>query len=446
MRSTARSIRATVGLVALMACGALAGCSDGPQLPRLSDLNPFAEKEVPLPGKRIPVALSENRAGLDVAAADRPIALPAPVANDTWSQPGGTASNTPGHVALNATVKQIWSASAGTGSTSYGRLTASPIVVDGRVITLDANAQVTAFSTSGATVWRVPLTPPGEKAYKGFGGGLAADGGRIFVGSGFGIVHALDSQSGKKLWEKNLGSPIRSSPTAVADRVVVVTTDGSAVALATADGSELWRHQGVAEKAAILTNASPAIENDVIVVPYPSGDLVALRTATGQPIWSESLARTRLASSLGSMTDVARPVISSGTVFAVGHSGRMVATSTRSGERLWSINVPGIQAPTVVGEMVYVVDTNGQLLAITRREGKVLWNAKLPNSGTWSGPVAAGGRLWLASNKGLIVGVEATAGKVESQHPIGDPTYIAPIVAGGRLYVLTDKARLIAFQ
>lgn len=446
MRSTSLPGRKIATIAAVVALGALAGCSDGPQLPRLTDLNPFAEKEIPLPGKRIPVALSENRAGLDVAPADRPIALPPPTANEAWSQPGGTASNTPGHLALNATIKQIWSASAGTGSSSYGRLTASPIVVDGRVITLDANALVTAFSSSGAVVWRAPLTPPNEKAYKGFGGGLAADGGRIFVGTGFGLVHALDAQSGKKLWEKNLASPIRASPTAVGDKVVVVTTDGVAVALATADGNELWRHQGVAEKAAILTNSSPAIDNDVTVVPYPSGDLVALRTSTGQPLWTESLARTRLASSLGSMTDVARPALSSGTVFAVGHSGRMVATSARTGERLWSINVPGIQAPNVVGDIVYVVDISGQLLAITRREGKVLWNAKLPNASTWSGPVVAGGRLWLASNKGLVVGVEATAGKVDSQHQIGDATYIAPIVAGGRLYVLTDTARLIAFQ
>lgn len=433
-------------IATVVAFGAIAGCSDGPQLPRLSDLNPFAEKEVPLPGKRIPVALSENRAGLDVAAADRPITLPPPAANESWAQPGGNVSNTPGHVALNTSVKQIWSASAGTGSSSYGRLTASPIVVDGRVITLDANALVTAFSPSGAVVWRAPLTPPNEKAYKGFGGGLAADGGRIFVGTGFGLVHALDAQSGKKLWEKNVGSPIRSSPTAASDKVVVLTTDGVVIALATGDGNELWRHQGVAEKAAILTNSSPAIDGDVTVVPYPSGDLVALRTGTGQPMWTESLARTRLASSLGSMTDVARPAISSGTVFAVGHSGRMVATSARTGERLWSLNVPGIQAPSVVGETVYVVDTSGQLMAITRREGKVLWSAKLPNAGTWSGPVAAGGRLWLASNKGLLVGVEATAGKIDGQHQIGDPTYIAPIVAGGRLYVMTDKARLIAFQ
>ena len=433
--------------VALAAALLAAGCSgDGPQIPRLSDLNPFAEKEVPLPGKRIPVSLTEGRAGLDVAPAERPIVLPPAQANDSWSQPGGTPYNVPGHVALGASVRQVWSADAGQGSSSYGKLTASPIVADGRIYTIDTKGRVTAFSPSGASVWRASVTPPNENDQKGYGGGLAADGGRIFAATGYGWVVALDAASGKKLWEKNLQSPIRSSPTAVGGRVFLVSADGVARALSAADGTELWTHQGLVEKAALLTNTSPAVASDVVIFPYPSGDVVALRIADGQPAWTESLARTRLASSLGSMTDAARPVVDGGAVFAVGHSGRMVATTARDGQRLWSLSVPGIQAPAVAGDTLFVVDTSGQLMAITRKDGKVLWTVRLPGTNTWSGPVLAGNRLWLASNKGQLVGADAATGKVDAQLNIGSPTYIAPIVAGGRLYVLTDAGKLIAFQ
>ncbi len=432
--------------VALLAALAASGCSGGPQIPRLSDLNPFAEKEVPLPGKRIPVALSEGRAGLDVAPADRPITLPPAQPVESWPQPGGPPTNAPGHVALGAALKQVWSADAGQGSTSTGKLTASPIVADGRIYTLDTKGRVTAFTSGGSLAWRIPLAPPGEKDHSGYGGGLAWDGGRIFAATGFGYVFALDAQSGKKLWEKNVASPVRSSPTVAGGRVYLVSSDGMARALSAADGAELWSHQGLVERAALLTNASPAVDGDVVVMPYPSGELVALRIADGQPAWSESLARTRLASSLGSMTDAARPAIDSGTVFAVGHSGRMVATTARTGERLWSLNVPGIQAPAVAGETVFVVDTAGHLMAISRREGKVLWTVKLPGASTWSGPVVAGNRLWLTSNKSQLVGVDATVGKVDVQLNIGAPGYIAPVAAGGRLYVLTDTARLLAFN
>jgi outer membrane protein assembly factor BamB len=100
----------------------------------------------------------------------------------------------------------------------------------------------------------------------------------------------------------------------------------------------------------------------------------------------------------------------------------------------------------VAGESIFVVDTAGQLIAVNRRDGKVLWTTKLAGSNTWSGPTLAGGMLWLASNQGALVGVDATTGRVASQQSIGSPVFIAPVVAQGRMYILTDNARLIALN
>ena len=433
---------------ALFGAVLLSGCEGAslPSLPKFQDINPFAEKEVPLPGKRISVIQQENVA-TDLAAANKPVALPPPRQNDAWSQPGGVANNSPGHLMLGGALKNAWSADAGTGSSFYGKLTASPIVYDGKVYTLDAAGTVTAFATGGgAAAWRASTTPQGEKDQEGFGGGLAADGGRVYAGTGFGQVVALDARSGKKLWEKTVGAPVRSSPTAVGERVFVLTTEGAVFCLSGADGSELWNFRGNAERASILSNASPAVEGEVVVVPFPSGDIVALRITDGKALWSDSLARTRTASSLTAMSDAARPAIDGGTVFAVGHAGRMIAVSYKTGERLWSLTVPSIQAPYVAGDSVFVVDTGGQLMAITRREGKIQWTARLPGSATWSGPVLAGNRLWLVSSKGQLVDVEAQTGKVVGTQDLGQPVYVGPVVAGSRMYVLTDKARLVALN
>jgi outer membrane protein assembly factor BamB len=440
----------------LSACGAvlasallLSACADtfaGMSLPSLPKLqNPFQDKEVPLTGKRIPVMQKE--ASSELAAADRPIFLPAQRQNVDWTQPGGTANNAPGHLALGQAVKNSWSADAGAGSSFFGKLTSSPIVYDNKVFTLDANGQVSAFSLSGgSTLWRVSTTPPNEKDREGFGGGLAADGGRIYAATGFGSVVALEPASGKKIWEKTVGAPVRSSPTAAGERVFVVTMEGETFCLSGSDGTELWQFRGMPERASILSNSSPAVEGDTAVFPYPTGDVVALRASTGQQIWSESLSRTRTGSSLSAMSDTARPSIDGGTVFAVGHGGRMVATSQRTGERLWSLSVPGIQTPWVAGDSVFVVDTGGQLMAVARREGRVQWSVKLPGSTTWSGPVLAGNRLWLTSSTGQLIGVDATTGRVDTNQDLGQPIFIAPVVAAGHMFVLTDKAKLFAFN
>src|SRR5262249_44858883 len=154
----------------------------------------------------------------------------------------------------------------GSGSSSRGKLTASPIIFDGKVFTLDAHGQVSAFAmSSGSAVWRVSTTPADEKDEKGFGGGLAGDNGRLYVATGFGGILALDPKTGKKLWEKNVSVPIRSSPTAVGDRVFAITLDGQCYALNGEDGKEIWTFRGEPQRASILSNASPAVENDVVV-------------------------------------------------------------------------------------------------------------------------------------------------------------------------------------
>lgn len=434
--------KASFGAASALLGLALFGCNG---LPRLQDLNPFAKKEVPLPGKRIPV-LRQEEITSDASAANRPVALPSPRANAAWSQPGGTASNAPGHLALGGTLKRAWSVDVGTGSSFYGKLTASPIVYDGRVFALDAAGHVTAVSASGGSVvWRTTTTPPNESDHEGFGGGLAADAGRVYAATGFGTVVALDAGSGKRLWEKSLGSPFRSSPTAAAARVFAVTKKGQVFCLSGSDGTELWNFTGVPERASILVNTSPAVDGDTVVVPFPSGDVVALDASSGQPIWQESLARSGAASPLGALSDAARPVLYKGVVYAVGHGGRMVATAQKNGERIWSISVASIQQPWVAGDSVFVVDTGGQLIAITRRDGKVRWTTKLPG-GTWSGPVLAGNRLWLASSKGEMVGVDPRNGRVATTLKLGTPVLIAPVVAGGRMFVLTDEATLLAFN
>ena len=92
----------------------LAGCAssdEGLSVAAIQDLNPFAEKQVPLPGKRVAVLPRDNKVG-ELASAERPIVLPQEHSNDSWSQPGGSANNAPGHLVAPAAMKTAWTANA----------------------------------------------------------------------------------------------------------------------------------------------------------------------------------------------------------------------------------------------------------------------------------------------------------------------------------------------
>jgi outer membrane protein assembly factor BamB len=440
----------------------LAGCESAglsaPSLPSMPSL--FADKPPEkLPGRRISVLRTGEKEGLAAPEVAVTVSLPPALANASWSQAGGTPSNAPGHLALGGSLKKVWSADAGEGSSKRTRITAIPIVYENKVFTLDAKGTVRAISAAnGGTVWSVSLVPADEKASSwnpfnssntaraGFGGGLAADGGKVFAASGFGTVVAFEPGSGKVLWTKKLTAPIRQAPSAADGRVFVVTSEAELFCLSAADGSELWTQRGLPESASLLSNSNPAVSGNLVFVPYPSGEVVALDVKTGASKWTETLAKSDLGSSSTAIGDAARPVADRDLVFAVSRGGSLIATSRDKGSKVWSRDIASSQTPYVAGDAIFVVDVTGKLVALGRKDGKIRWLTQLPDSGIWSGPVLAGGKLWLASSKGMFVAVDATNGSIANESDLGNPVTITPVVADGKMFVLTDSAQLIAMN
>ena len=435
----------SAGLAAAIAAS-LCACS-GPLSGLSSIRNPFAKKEEILPGERIAVITDPSVSDLNQGGPPKPVSLPPQQTNASWTEPGGTPSNNLGHLTLADQVQKVWSADAGTGSSSKGRLSAIPLVANGNVYTLDAGGTVSAFSSaSGGREWTASVTPDNESRKEGFGGGMALDAGRLYVTTGYGTVVGIDPSNGAIAWNKTIGEPVRSSPTASGGKVFFVSADNTLHALNGSDGTELWTARGLPQVATLLSNVSPAVSADVVVAPFPAGDVAAYDVSTGKPAWTDSLSRSDETTAAGILGDPARPVIDKGVVFAVSHGGKMIATSETNGERLWTRNIASTNMPWVAGDTVYVVDLGGKLWALSRTDGAIRWATDLPPGGRWSGPVLAGGRLWLVSGDGLLIAADARSGQVLSNLDLGKAVYVSPVVAGGRMYILTDNATLIALN
>lgn len=455
----------SVPFIAVLAAG-LGGCESmgfgDLAMPKVSSVTSvFDKKQEPLPGRRISVLKADERGTISGPEASGPIRLPPAMANASWSQPGGVPSNAPGHLAIGEALHTLWTADAGEGSSKRQRLTAVPIVYGNKIYTMDSEGTIRAISgQDGSRLWAVETVPSDQKAdfdflhpfnsnnlsRNGFGGGLAADGGKIYAATGFGTVLALDGGSGKVLWSKMLAIPIREAPTAARGRVFVVNAESELICLDGNDGSQLWMQKGLPESAAMLTNASPAVAGNLVFAPFTSGEITAVDIRTGQQKWTDSLTTRAINTSATAIGEAARPVVDRDAVFAMSRSGQLIATSRDRGRRLWTREIQGSQTPWVAGDAVFVVDVTGKLIALTRKDGKVRWVTALPGDGRWNGPVLAGNRLWLASSNGQLVAVDALSGNISTQTDLGSPVMITPVVAEGRLYVLTDKAKLIAMN
>jgi outer membrane protein assembly factor BamB len=428
-----------------------------------------------LRGERISVMSNEESLTPDDQIAKVPVVLPAPYRNSAWPNAGGYSANAMYHLEARGPLQQVWAQDSGKGSDDDSRLTAPPVVADGKIYALDSKAHIYAFdANAGTPLWHLNLAPQGESDFwhdatlgavgqdksidpkKGFGGGVAADSGKVFVTTGFGEVFALDPASGRILWKTSVGVPIVNAPVANGGRVFVSSQDNHFYAFAQADGHKLWDHQAITETAGILESTSAAVAGDFVIAPYTSGELYALNVQNGRPAWNDMLTASGQVTALSELDDIAgRPVVDRDMVFAISHSGLMVAINLNTGERVWSRDIGGIQTPWVAGDFLYVTTLDGQLLCLQRKDGRVKWIHQLQrfqdadsSSGriVWSGPVLVSDRLVLVSNAATAISVSPYTGELLGRVDIPAGTYIAPVVANDTLYLFTNEAQLVALR
>ncbi len=433
-------------LAGLAAAGLLIGC---------------APKEVILPGERVALREAVGAAPAEPSAPQgAKIALPAMQSNADWAQRGGNARHAAPHAALSAKPQLIWATAIGQGDSRKNRIAAAPVVAGGRVFTMDAGSTVSAVSTGGALLWQADLAAGFDRGGGSSGGGLAAEGGRLYVTTSYGEVVALDAGSGAVIWRQRVDSPAIGAP-AVADGVVYVSgRDGSAWAIEAANGKVQWQVFGAPAKAGYLGSAAPTVADRSVIFPSNAGDLMAvLRIGGGTKIWSASLAGKRLGRAYASVFDVTGDAaLVGGVLYAGTAAGRTVAIDAANGTTIWSADEGALGPVAVAGGSVFVVTDEAQLVRLDQASGKPVWAVDMPyyeptkkvvrRKAIYAhyGPVLAGGKLWVASSDGLLRGFSPVDGSLAVSVELPGGASAQPAVAGGTLYVVSENGQLLAFR
>jgi outer membrane protein assembly factor BamB len=415
-----------------------------------------SDKEI-LPGTRISVLALERELRPDLGAIDTVIRLPRPQDTETWPQAGGFSHHAMHHMVLSEVPQLRWSDNIGEGTGKRNRVLAEPVVADGKIFAMDAEATVTAFDAqTGRKLWDRETPPEDDNEGSFLGGGIGYDNGRIFVTGGFAQVLALDAKTGTEIWRANVESPIRSAPTINGGRVFVVTVENQVVALSAGTGRQLWTYSGASTATILMGAAAPAVDGGVVIAPFTNGELVALRVDNGSALWTETVVAVRRTEAAASLPIIsARPVIDRGRVYVVGHSGVIVAIDLRTGQRVWDAPVSGVYGPWIAGDFLYVITIDAEAVCIDVRTGRILWVTQLPQFENpedkegrivWAGPVVASDRAIVVGSNEQALSLSPYSGAVMGRLDLNSPATLPPVLANSTMYLLNDDGALAAYR
>ena len=443
-------MRSKAALVATALALTLTGCEGG--------LFGGDSKKTPTVGNRTPILSTiQNGASVDPALAGVSVVLPPAAPNQEWAQVGGSASKSYGHLALAANPSLVWTAQID-GSNERERLAAAPVVGGGMLYAQGTDGVVHAFDKdTGAQVWELAANNmEADMRPSAFGGGVSYDNGRVYATNGAGDAKALNAQTGEEIWNVRPAGPLRGSPTIAFGQIYVMSQDNQVIALNSQNGDLLWNESGASAQSGVFGVAAPAAGQGTVIAGYSSGELSAYRYENGRTLWADALARTNISTRVSSLTDIdAEPIIDSGRVYALGQGGRMAAYELVTGQRIWELNLAGISTPAIAGEWLFTLTDDARLLAIARSTGKVRWITQLQqfrnekkreNPIFWTGPVLAGGHLWVASSRGEVWRISVGEGSASLFAELKEAISQPPIVADNTLYLLDDSGKIHAWR
>lgn len=335
---------------------------------------------------------------------------------------------------------------------------ASPIVWDGRVLTVTAEPEtkervlLSLDCKTGGILWRRTVVKgPLEKIHEqnSYASGTpATDGRRVYMAFRVGddiVVGAHEFASGEQLWLVRAGTHtgewgFSNEPVLFKDKVIVdgdSKGDSFLIALGREDGKTHWRikrtNKGISYSAPLIREMSgrtqliqcgdrcvasfdPDTGRELWKVNGPSEEFVAT------PVYSEKTGLVYISSSWPKRV-----------IFAIRPDGRGDVTKTHI---VWqdTDGAPYVPSMIVAGDYLLTVNNSGTAFCYEAASGKVFWREKLGRH--HASPVLVNGLVFFINDDGQVNVIKP--GKVfelVARYELGEPCYASPAISDGRVFV-----------
>ncbi len=266
------------------------------------------------------------------------------------------------------------------------RFESKPVVYENNIYAVDVDGVLYSvnFST-GKVNWQVNVGGPLL-----FKSELAVSNGKIFLGTGYGIVEAYNLE-GKKLWENELDEAIYNSLIVVKNSLIIATDALKLYSLDSENGDKNWTAK-IDEKVITL---SPLVHKDIVYFGCYSGTFYAVSLNDGDIIWTFKSGGPIYSS----------PIVVDKSIYFGSEDGFVYSLNDEKGTLNWQFksSLPVKSSPVYAFKSI-VVANDRTVFSLNPTDGKVLWQTTF-ESRIKTSPTFAGDTVVMGLVNGDIVSV-----------------------------------------
>ncbi|WP_417539261.1 outer membrane protein assembly factor BamB [Marinobacter sp.] len=355
---------------------------------------------------------------------------------DTFEQPVPVPE-----VDTTVTFKTVWKMSVGDGHDD-DFLYLAPLNAGEVVYAASADGALVAVnSETGKLLWKRELE---DRIFAGVGGDLD----QLYLVTREADLIALSREDGRELWRKALPTEALAAPQSNGSLVVTQTTDGRVLAFNTTDGEIVWQYDGVVPALSLRAAAAPLVGGDVVIASFSNGKLMALAAESGQPLWQYEVGQPQGRTELERLVDIAgQPLVLDSAIMVSGYQGKLALVDIRTGQEIWSRKASSLQAPMIGGGNIYMSSANGDVVAYRGSDRREVW---LQEGLSWrqlTQPAVYDNYLVVGDYEGYLHVLSADDGRLVGQTRYDSDGLRVPLqrLANGNLMVFGNSGKLSVF-
>lgn len=344
-------------------------------------------------------------------------------------------------------VDKLWTVNLGKGEDRIG-VRQGPVVADGRVYAAAITGGVHAIDLqSGKKVWTYEPAKEKKKPKLRLSGGPGVGEGLVAIGTLDGQVIALDANDGSEKWRAKVPGEVISAPAIGQGMVYVRSNDGRITAFDVGNGTQRWFNPRELPALTVRGNAPIVQGPGVLFIGNDDGSISALAANDGRTLWDQVVGNPEGRTELERMADVdGAPVLEGSTLYASSFKNQTMAIEGPTGRPLWARDHGGAGGVVLSSSYAIVTDNQGGVFGLDKQSGTASWSQTGLARRQLSGPALQGDYVVVGDYKGYVHWLQQSDGAMAARAKTGGTVKAQPIVADGVVLVQNVEGKLTAFR